>query len=132
MSQVATDPIERATAILATDEHAVDKARLAEVQALGEKIVDQLKTVFDPEIPVNIYELGLIYKIDVEDDNSVIIDMTLTSPHCPVAETLPGEVETKVNQVEGVSGSEVRIVWDPPWHPSMMTEEAQLELGMIY
>lgn len=121
-----------AAAMLAVDEHADDKKRMAEVQALGEQIVDQLKTVFDPEIPVNIYELGLVYKIDVEDDNSVLIDMTLTSPHCPVAETLPPEVEQKVLQVEGVTGCEVRIVWDPPWTPSMMTEEAQLEMGLIY
>jgi FeS assembly SUF system protein len=131
MSDAATD-IDRATAILASDENAVSKERLAEVQALGERIVDQLRTVFDPEIPVNIYELGLVYKIDVEDDNRVLVDMTLTSPHCPVAETLPPEVEQKVCQAEGVTGCEVRIVWDPPWHPSMMTEEAQLELGMIY
>jgi FeS assembly SUF system protein len=130
---MATDTaVERAAAFLAQDDHAVDKARLAEVQALGEQVIDQLRTVYDPEIPVNIYELGLVYRIDVEDDNTVRIDMTLTSPHCPVAETLPGEVETKVQQVEGVKACEVRIVWDPPWHPSMMTEEAQLELGLIY
>ena len=118
--------------MLAVDEHADDKKRMAEVQALGEQIVEQLKTVYDPEIPVNIYELGLVYKIDVEDDNTVLIDMTLTSPHCPVAETLPPEVEQKVQQVEGVTRCEVRIVWDPPWTPSMMTEEAQLEMGLIY
>ena len=132
MTENVSETVERAAEILATDEHASDKARLAEVHALGERIIDQLKTVFDPEIPVNIYELGLIYKIDVEDDNRVVIDMTLTSPHCPVAETLPGEVEQKVQTVDGVAGCEVKIVWDPPWHPSMMTEEAQLELGMIY
>ena len=91
-----------------------------------------LRTVYDPEIPVNIYELGLIYKIDIEDDDRVLVEMTLTSPNCPVAETLPGEVEHKVAAVEGVTGCEVKIVWDPPWNPSMMTEEAQLELGMIY
>ena len=106
--------------------------RRAEDGALGERIVDALKTIYDPEIPVNIYELGLIYKVDVEDDNKVLIEMTLTSPHCPVAESLPGEVELKVAGVEGVNDCEVKIVWDPPWHPSMMTEEAQLELGMIY
>jgi FeS assembly SUF system protein len=133
MSDMGTDTaVERAAAFLARDDQAVDKARLAEVQALGEQVIDQLRTVYDPEIPVNIYELGLIYKIDVEDDNTVKVDMTLTSPHCPVAETLPGEVEAKVQQVEGVKACEVRIVWEPPWHPSMMTEEAQLELGLIY
>jgi FeS assembly SUF system protein len=133
MSDMAPDgAVARASAFLAADEHAPDKARLAEVRALGEQVVEQLRTVYDPEIPVNIYELGLIYRIDVEDDNTVRIDMTLTSPHCPVAETLPGEVESKVGQVAGVRACEVRIVWEPPWHPSMMTEEAQLELGLIY
>jgi FeS assembly SUF system protein len=133
MSDMASDSaIERASALLAADEHGPDKARLAEVEALGERVIEQLRTVYDPEIPVNIHELGLIYRIDVEDDNTVRIEMTLTSPHCPVAETLPPEVERKVAQVEGVKACEVRIVWDPPWHPSMMTEEAQLELGLIY
>ena len=124
--------LEKAAAFLAQDENAPDKARMEEVQALGERIVAQLRTVFDPEIPVNIYDMGLVYKIDVEDDNTVRIDMTLTSPHCPVAETLPPEVEQKVQQVEGVTACEVSIVWEPPWTPQMMTEEAQLELGMIY
>jgi FeS assembly SUF system protein len=125
--------LERADSILAEDSaERTERDRLAEVGRLGEKIVEALKTVYDPEIPVNIYELGLVYKADVEDDNKVVIDMTLTSPHCPVAESLPAEVEHKVDAVEGVNGCEVKIVWDPPWHPSMMTEEAQLELGMIY
>ncbi|MEZ5826100.1 MAG: DUF59 domain-containing protein [Geminicoccaceae bacterium] len=106
--------------------------RLAEVEKIGEAIVEQLQSIFDPEIPVNIYELGLIYRIDVHDDNSVTVDMTLTSPHCPVAESLPMDVQHKVEAIEAVTGCEVRIVWEPPWHPSMMTEEAQLELGMIY
>ncbi len=132
MTEASNADVEQAAALLATDEHADDKKRIAEVEALGEQIVEQLKTVFDPEIPVNIYELGLVYKIDVEDDNTVLIDMTLTSPHCPVAETLPPEVEQKVQQVEGVTRCEVRIVWDPPWTPSMMSEEAQLEMGLIY
>ncbi|MFZ1426102.1 MAG: SUF system Fe-S cluster assembly protein [Geminicoccaceae bacterium] len=129
-----TDPaIERAEAILA-DEPATqaERERLAEVEGLGERIIEALRTIYDPEIPVNIYELGLVYKVDVEDDNHVLLDMTLTSPNCPVAESLPGEVELKVAAVEGVEGCEVRIVWDPPWTPAMMTEEAQLELGMIY
>ena len=120
-----------AAAMLAVDEHADDRKRMAEVQALGEQIVDQLKTVFDPEIPVNIYELGLVYKIDVEDDNSVLIDMTLTSPHCPVAESMPGEVEIRVLSVPGVRDAEVKLVWDPPWDPSKMSDEARLELGML-
>jgi FeS assembly SUF system protein len=124
--------LDRAEAIISEDEHAADRDRLEEVGKLGERIVAQLKTVYDPEIPVDIYELGLVYKIDVEDDNTVVVEMTLTSPHCPVAESLPTEVEEKVKLVEGVNGCHVRIVWDPPWHPSMMSEEAQLELGMIY
>ena len=99
---------------------------------LGDAIVAQLSEIYDPEIPVNIYELGLIYKIDVHDDNAVTVDMTLTSPNCPVAESLPMEVQHKVEAVEGIGACEVKIVWEPMWHPSMMTEEAQLELGLIY
>jgi FeS assembly SUF system protein len=109
-----------------------DKQRQAEVDTLGEKVIAQLREVYDPEIPVNIFELGLIYKVDIEDDNSVKIDMTLTSPNCPVAEILPDEVRTKVLTVEGVSDAEINIVWEPPWNPGMMSEEAQLELGIIY
>ena len=123
----------RAQAFLADDpEDMATKKRQARVEETGREIIEALRTVYDPEIPVNIYELGLVYKVDVEDDNKVLVEMTLTSPHCPVAESLPGEVELKVAGVEGVNGCEVKIVWDPPWHPSMMTEEAQLELGMIY
>jgi FeS assembly SUF system protein len=110
----------------------VSPERLAEVEKLGDEIIGQLSQIFDPEIPVNIYELGLIYKIDVHDDNAVTVDMTLTSPNCPVAESLPMEVQHKVEAVEGVKACEVKIVWEPMWHPSMMTEEAQLELGLIY
>ena len=122
----------RAEAVLDDGSDRPSPERLTEVGALGEQIVEALKTVFDPEIPVNIYELGLVYRIDIEDDNRVVVDMTLTSPHCPVAESLPGEVSEKVKAVDGVRDAEVRIVWDPPWNPAMMTEEAQLELGMIY
>ncbi len=104
----------------------------ADVDALGEQVIEALRTVYDPEIPVNIFELGLIYKIDIDDDQHVHIDMTLTSPACPVAGTLPDEVKDKVAAVDGVQGATVEVVWDPPWHPGMMTEEAQLELGMIY
>ena len=123
----------RAQAFLADDpEDMATKKRQARVEETGREIIEALRTVYDPEIPVNIYELGLIYKIDIEDDDRVLVEMTLTSPHCPVAETLPGEVEQKVAAVDGVSGCEVKVVWDPPWNPAMMTEEAQLELGMIY
>jgi FeS assembly SUF system protein len=111
---------------------AVSPERMTEVGQLGDAIVAQLSSIYDPEIPVNIYELGLIYKIDVHDDNAVTVDMTLTSPNCPVAESLPMEVQHKVEAVDGVKACEVKIVWDPMWHPSMMTEEAQLELGLIY
>jgi FeS assembly SUF system protein len=132
MDDRSTDHLDRAEAILADDDTAAQRARNAEVEVLGEKIVEAIRSCYDPEIPVNIYELGLIYKVDVEDDNKVLVDMTLTSPHCPVAESLPIEVQDKIKGVEGVSDCEVNIVWDPPWHPSMMSEEAQLELGMIY
>jgi len=122
--------LERATEFLA--DGPADSDRQAAVEALGDRIVEALQTVYDPEIPVNIFELGLIYRVDVDDDDRVKIDMTLTSPMCPVAETLPDEVRAKVEAVQGVSGAAVEVVWDPPWHPSMMTEEAQLELGMMY
>ena len=94
-------------------------------------IVEALKTVYDPEIPVNIYEMGLIYDLNVEPDGRVQIKMTLTSPGCPVAGTLPGEVKDKVESVAGVAGAEVEVVWDPVWTPSMMSEAARLQLGMF-
>ena len=99
-------------------------------EEVKEKIVATLKTVFDPEIPVNIYELGLIYNLEVDDAGAVAIKMTLTSPMCPVAGTLPPEVETKVRQVAGVTACKVDLVWEPPWDPSKMTEAARLQLGM--
>jgi FeS assembly SUF system protein len=98
--------------------------------ALEEAIVAALKTVYDPEIPVDIYELGLIYDVDVDGD-TVKVRMTLTSPACPVAGSLPGEVEQKVQGVPGVERAEVELVWDPPWNPGMMSEAARLELGMF-
>ena len=122
--------VDRAVGFLSADP--ADKTRRAEADALGDRVIEALRTVYDPEIPVNIFELGLVYKIDVDDSNAVHIEMTLTSPMCPVAETLPGEVKEKVEAVEGVTGAAVDVVWDPPWNPSMMTEEAQLELGIIY
>lgn len=94
-------------------------------------IVEALKTVFDPEIPVNIYELGLIYDIDLQADGQVQVKMTLTSPGCPVAGSLPGEVKNKVEAVPGVTAADVELVWDPAWNPSMMTEAARLQLGMF-
>lgn len=98
---------------------------------LREQIINNLKTIFDPEIPVNIYELGLVYNIDIDTQNKVNLKMTLTSPSCPVAGSLPGEVETKVKSVEGVSDCTVELVWDPPWTPEKMTEAARLQLNMF-
>ncbi|QIE59624.1 SUF system Fe-S cluster assembly protein [Rasiella rasia] len=98
---------------------------------LGEKIVKVLKTIFDPEIPVDIYELGLIYDVFVNEDQEVKILMTLTTPNCPVAETLPLEVEDKVKSIKLVKDAEVEITFDPPWTQDLMSEEAKLELGML-
>ncbi len=99
--------------------------------ALKEKVEDALRTVFDPEIPVNIYELGLVYQIDIGQKNDVIIRMTLTSPGCPVAGSLPPEVEQKVLALDGVTSARVELVWDPPWNPSMMSDAAKLQLGFL-
>ena len=98
---------------------------------LYEAVVDALKEIYDPEIPVNIYDLGLIYGVEVSDEADVIVTMTLTTPHCPVAETMPGEVELRAASVPGVRDAEVNLVWDPPWGPDKMTDEARLELGML-
>jgi FeS assembly SUF system protein len=99
--------------------------------ALYEAVIDALKDIYDPEIPVNIYDLGLIYGVDVGNDGDVSVMMTLTTPHCPVAESMPGEVELRVGSVPGVRDAEVNLVWDPPWGPDKMTDEARLELGML-
>lgn len=98
---------------------------------LYEGVIAALKDIFDPEIPVNIYDLGLIYGVDVSDDGAVAVTMTLTTPHCPVAESMPGEVELRVGAVPGVRDAEVNLVWDPPWDPAKMSDEARLELGML-
>lgn len=100
-----------------------------EVDRLTDDIIAALKTVYDPELPADIFELGLIYKIDIEDDRSVKIDMTLTAPGCPVAGEMPGWVENAVGSVEGISGANVRMVFDPPWTPDRMSEEARVALG---
>jgi FeS assembly SUF system protein len=105
------------------------------VQAVEAEVVNMLKTCFDPEIPVNIYELGLVYDIRVEsqteDTAAVVVKMTLTSPMCPVAGSLPGEVQHKVGSVPGVTSAQVDLVWDPPWNPNLMTEAAKLQLGFL-
>jgi len=101
------------------------------VADLGDKIVEKLKTIYDPEIPVDIFELGLIYDVFVSENNDVKILMTLTSPNCPVAETLPREVEEKIQKIDTVKSCEVEITFDPPWSKDLMSEEAKLELGML-
>jgi FeS assembly SUF system protein len=102
-----------------------------EIRALEEKVINQLCTCFDPEIPVNIYELGLIYNLDVSPAGAVGVKMTLTSPACPVAGTLPGEVKAKVLKVPDVTAASVEVVWDPPWTQDRMTEAAKLQLGLF-
>ncbi|NNC72353.1 MAG: SUF system Fe-S cluster assembly protein [Sphingomonadaceae bacterium] len=98
---------------------------------LREDVIAALKDIYDPEIPVNIYDLGLIYGVEVTDNAEAIVTMTLTTPHCPVAESMPGEIELRVGSVPGVGHAEVNLVWDPPWSPEKMTDEARLELGML-
>jgi FeS assembly SUF system protein len=101
-----------------------------EVARLGDEIVTALKTVYDPEIPADIYELGLIYKVDIGDERAITVDMTLTTPNCPSAAELPAMVENAVSSVPGVGGVKVNLVWDPPWDPSRMSDEARLVLNM--
>jgi FeS assembly SUF system protein len=98
---------------------------------LQASVVDTLKSIYDPEIPVDIYELGLIYDVEVSEDGDATITMTLTTPHCPVAESMPQEVELRVLSVPGIRDAVVNLVWDPPWDPSKMSDEARLELGML-
>ena len=108
------------------------KKKKDQTEKLKEEVILALKTVFDPEIPVNIYDLGLIYDVKINEDSEVHIDMTLTSPGCPVAQTFPGTVENAVNQVEGVKDCTVELVWEPPWTQERMSEAARLELGIFY
>jgi FeS assembly SUF system protein len=103
----------------------------AELDRLTDDLIASLKTVYDPEIPVDIYELGLIYKVDVSDDRDVVVDMTLTAPGCPVAGEMPGWVRDAVEKVEGVRSGTVNLVFDPPWDPSRMSDEAKLQLNMF-
>ena len=106
-------------------------AGVADNDELKERVIEALKSIYDPEIPVDIYELGLIYDIDISEDGDALVTMTLTTPHCPVAESMPGEVELRVLSVPGIRDAEVKLVWDPPWDPSKMSDEARLELGML-
>lgn len=94
-------------------------------------VIDALREIYDPEIPVNIYDLGLIYGVEVDENADATVTMTLTTPHCPVAESMPGEVEMRVTSVPGIRDAEVNLVWDPPWGPHKMSDEARLELGML-
>ena len=114
---------------MSTDE--TQELNTHEQEAMRERVIEELKTVFDPEIPVNIYELGLVYEVEVKPDGYVLIQMTLTSPACPVAESLPAEVQMRAKGAEGVKGAEVELVWDPPWGPSRMSEAARLHLGFM-
>ena len=102
-----------------------------EIDRLTDDIIEALKSVYDPEIPVDIYELGLIYKVDVSDDRDVVVEMTLTAPGCPVAGEMPGWVEDAVKKVEGVRSAKAALVFDPPWDPSKMSDEAKLALNMF-
>jgi FeS assembly SUF system protein len=103
----------------------------AELDILTDKLIEKLKTVYDPEIPVDIYELGLIYKVDVSDEKDVVIDMTLTAPGCPVAGDMPGWVEDAIKELPEVKSCKVELVFDPPWDPSRMSDEAKLQLNMF-
>jgi FeS assembly SUF system protein len=108
----------------------MDTEPTASQQSLRDRVIEVLRSCYDPEIPVNIYELGLVYEVNVSPTNAVEIRMTLTSPMCPVAGSLPPEVEEKVSALSGVKEAKVEVVWDPPWNPSMMTEAARLELNL--
>jgi len=110
---------------------AEDKTKEITPREVENQVIDVLKTIYDPEIPVNIYELGLIYEVKVDEEFNVKIDMTLTSPNCPVAESLPAEVETKSAGLWSVKSAKVEIIWDPPWDKEMMSEEAKYELGFL-
>jgi FeS assembly SUF system protein len=121
-----TDTAAATDAGTAATQSAIPREELAR---LSDDIISALKTVYDPEIPADIYELGLIYKIDIEDDRMVKIQMTLTAPGCPVAGEMPGWVENAVNTVEGISGVDVSMTFDPPWTPDRMSEEAQVAVG---
>jgi len=126
-----TDPIDPTDPTDANSPMATTAGAPVDPSDVENGIVEALKKVFDPEIPVNIYELGLIYDVDIQEGGKVQVKMTLTSPGCPVAGSLPGEVKAKVEAVPGVVSAEIDLVWDPAWNPSMMSEAARLQLGMF-
>ncbi len=109
----------------------MDDDEKTDAVALEERVIDAMRGVYDPEIPVNIYDLGLIYRLEIDAQGSVAVDMTLTAPGCPVAQTFPGTVEREIMGVPGVTAAHVELVWDPPWSQDRMSEEAKLELGML-
>jgi FeS assembly SUF system protein len=109
----------------------VEPAAEAPGSDLYEAVIEALKDIYDPEIPVNIFDLGLVYDVEITPEHHAKIQMTLTTPHCPVAESMPGEVELRVGSVPGIGDAEVELVWDPPWDPQKMSDEAKLELGML-
>lgn len=111
--------------------HEDEQQTAVDTGGIEQRIVDVLKTIYDPEIPVNIYDLGLIYRIEVDDKGEVSLDMTLTSPGCPVAQTFPGMVEGSIRQVEGVTAATVNLVWDPPWRMDTLSDEVKLQLGLL-
>ncbi len=113
------------------EQQPADASQSVSSDEIKERVIAVLRTVYDPEIPVDIYELGLVYDIDVKPSGAVELKMTLTSPMCPVAESLPPEVESKIGKVSGVTEASVEVVWDPPWSMEMMSEAAKLQLGML-
>ena len=126
--ETETPPPQKASELVQEGKSALPQA---ELDQLTEALVAALKTVFDPEIPVDIYELGLIYRVDVSDDRDVVVDMTLTAPGCPVAGDMPGWVENAIDTIPGVRSCTVNLVFDPPWDQSMMSDEAKLSLNMF-
>ncbi len=129
---MTTAPSDRETANPVPEQSPVSSSDgVRTTEQMRSDIIEMLHTVYDPEIPVDIYELGLIYKVDVLPEGQVYVEMTLTSPACPVAGTLPPEVQEKVATVDGVADVRVEVVWDPPWEPGMMSEEARLALGFM-
>jgi FeS assembly SUF system protein len=123
-----TNPTEAQRSLI---DRALDTDLSEDQKIVRERIIETLQTIYDPELPVNLYDLGLIYRIDVSPDFNVKIDMTLTAPACPVAATLPGEVQRRVEAVPGVNSAAVQLVWDPPWNRDRMSEAALLELGLL-
>jgi FeS assembly SUF system protein len=112
-------------------DRAIDTSKSPQQKSIEEKVIDVLRTIFDPEIPLNIYDLGLIYEINIDNDSNVAVKMTLTAPGCPVAGTLPPAVEAKIEAIEEVKGAKVELTWDPPWSRERMSEAALLQLGML-